>query len=416
MQKLLIILLLSTIHTLFSQVENEVPPPFNIKTISFIQNNQNTVPIFQLGSGFQLQFDDLYGNEADYYYEIIHCDYNWNHSEIPKSEYLQGFDNQRIQNYNNSFNTLQIYSHYTLSIPNQFTQKLLISGNYILKILNDSKEVVFSRKFILHENLATVPIQVKRARTVSNLETKHNLEFSIKSSTINFQNPLKNVKAVLIQNGKFNAPIKNIMPQYTIGNDLIYKYDTETQFWAGNEFLYFENKDIRASSNNVARIDASTEIYNSYLYTNNARANFPYSVFEDVNGNFVVRNLNAENSEIEADYAWVYFSLSAPSFRINKEIYINGMFNNYNLEPEFMMDYNAKKGIYEKALLIKQGFTNYEYVVADNKGIIDRENAIDGNFYQTENDYSILVYYRENADRYDRVIGKGTANSLNIIN
>jgi hypothetical protein len=393
-----------------------VPPPFNIKTISFIQNNQNTVPIFQLGSGFQLQFDDLYGNEADYYYEIIHCDYNWNHSEIPKSEYLQGFDNQRIQNYNNSFNTLQIYSHYTLSIPNQFTQKLLISGNYILKILNDSKEVVFSRKFILHENLATVPIQVKRARTVSNLETKHNLEFSIKSSTINFQNPLKNVKAVLIQNGKFNAPIKNIMPQYTIGNDLIYKYDTETQFWAGNEFLYFENKDIRASSNNVARIDASTEIYNSYLYTNNARANFPYSVFEDVNGNFVVRNLNAENSEIEADYAWVYFSLSAPSFRINKEIYINGMFNNYNLEPEFKMDYNPKKGIYEKALLIKQGFTNYEYVVADNKGIIDRENAIDGNFYQTENDYSILVYYRENADRYDRVIGKGTANSLNIIN
>jgi hypothetical protein len=59
------------------------------------------------------------------------------------------------------------------------------------------------------------------------------------------------------------------------------------------------------------------------ICTNNARANFPYSVFEDVNGNFVVRNLNAENSEIEADYAWVYFSLSAPSFRINKEIYIN---------------------------------------------------------------------------------------------
>jgi hypothetical protein len=410
------IILLSIITSATAQVENEIVPPFNIKTVSFIQSNQNAVPIFQLGSGFQLQFDDLFGNEADYYYEIIHCDYNWNHSEIPKSEYLQGFDNQRIQNYNNSFNTLQIYSHYTLSIPNQFTQELLISGNYILKILNDSKEVVFSRKFILHENVATVPIQVKRARTVSNLETKHNLEFSIKSSTINFQNPIKNVKAVLIQNGKFNGAIKNIMPQYTIGNDLIYKYDTETQFWAGNEFLYFENKDIRASSNNVARVDASTEIYNSYLYTNNARANFPYSVFEDVNGNFVVRNLNAENSEIEADYVWVYFSLSAPSFKINKDIYINGMFNNYNLEPEFMMDYNPKKGIYEKALLIKQGFTNYEYVVADNKEIIDRENAIDGNFFQTENDYSILVYYRENADRYDRVIGKGTANSLNMIN
>lgn len=416
MKKLLTILLLSTIHLIFSQVENEVAPPFNVKTISFIQNNQNVIPIFQLGSGFQLQFDDLFGNEADYYYEIIHCDYNWIPSEIPKSEYLLGFDNQRIQNYNNSFNTLQIYSHYTLAFPNQFTQQLLISGNYMLKILNDNKEVVFSRKFILHEDLVTVPIQVKRARTVRNLETKQNLEFSVKSSTVTFQNPIKNVKVVLIQNGKFNTAIKNVLPQYTIGNDLIYKYDSETQFWAGNEFLYFENKDIRAANNNVSRVDASTEIYNSYLYTNNARANFPYSVFEDVNGNFVVRNLNADNSEIEADYAWVYFSLSAPTFRSNKEIFINGMFNNYSLEPEFKMDYNPKKGIYEKALLIKQGFTNFEYVISDSKGIIDNENAIDGNFYQTENDYSILVYYRENTDRYYRVVGKGTANSLNIIN
>ncbi|HEY4617605.1 MAG TPA: DUF5103 domain-containing protein [Flavobacterium sp.] len=416
MKKIITILLLSTIHVLFSQVENEVAPPFNIKTISFIQNNQNAVPILQLGRGFQLQFDDLFGNEADYYYEIIHCDYNWNHSEIPKNEYLQGFDNQRIQNYNNSFNTLQIYSHYTLSIPNQYTQQLLISGNYILKILNDSKDVVFSRKFILHEDLVTVPIQVKRARTVSNIETKHNLEFAVKSNTIIFQNPLKNVKVVLMQNGKFDSAIKNVLPQYTIGNDLIYKYDTETQFWAGNEFLYFENKDIRAANNNISRVDSSTEIYNSYLYTNNARANFPYTVYEDINGNFVVRNLNAENSEIEADYAWVYFSLSAPTFRSNKDIYINGMFNNYSLTPEFKMDYNPKKAIYEKALLIKQGFTNYEYVIADSKGVVDNENAIDGNFYQTENDYIILVYYRESTDRYYRVVGKGTANSLNIIN
>ncbi|CAM2796476.1 protein of unknown function [Flavobacterium frigoris] len=410
------IILLFIITSASAQVENEIAPPFNIKTVSFIQNNQNVVPIFQLGSGFQLQFDDLYGNEADYYYEIIHCDYNWKHSEIPKNEYLQGFDNQRIQNYTNSFNTLQIYSHYTLSIPNQFTQQLRLSGNYILKILNNDKEVVFTRKFILYEDLVTVPIQVKRARTVSNLEYKHNLDFSIKSNTITFQNPLKNVKVVLLQNGKFNSEIKNIPPQYTIGNDLIYKYDTETQYWAGNEFLYFENKDVRAANNNISRVDSSTEIYNSSLYTNNARANFPYSVYEDVNGNFVVRNLNAANSAIEADYAWVYFSLSAPAFNNDNEIYINGMFNNYSLTPEFKMDYNPKKGIYEKALLIKQGFTNFEYVVVDRKGAIDNENAIDGNFYQTENDYSILVYYRENTDRYDRVVGKGNANSLNIIN
>jgi hypothetical protein len=408
-------LLLFSSYCSFAQVEKEIAPPYNIKTISFVQNEQNAIPIFKLGEGFHLQFDDLFGNEADYYYEITHCDYNWNPTDIPKSEYLRGFDNQRISDYTNSFNTLQIYSHYRLAIPNQFTQ-LLISGNYILKILNNNKEVVFSRKFILYEDIVTIPIQIKRARTVSNLESKHNLEFTIKSSTITFQNPSKNVKVILLQNGQFNDAITNIAPQYTIGNDLIYKYDTQTQFWAGNEFLYFENKDIRAANNNLARVDSNNEIYSSYLYTNNSRTNYPYSVTQDINGNFVVKNINATNSEVEADYAWAYFSLSAPTFRINKDIYINGMFNNYNLTPEYKMDYNEKKGIYEKAVLIKQGFTNFQYTVADNKGIIDHENAIDGNFYQTENDYSIMVYYRENTDRYDRAIGKGTANSLNIIN
>jgi Domain of unknown function (DUF5103) len=399
-----------------AQVEKEVVAPYNIKTVSFVQNNQNTVPIFQLRDSFQLQFDDLFGNDASYFYEIIHCDYNWNPSDLQKREYLQGFDNQRIQESSSSFNTLQIYTHYKLSFPNATTQ-LKISGNYILKILNEDKEVVFSRKFILYEDVVSVPIQVKRARTLSNLDSKQNVEFTIKSNVINFQNPLKNIKTVLLQNGKFQTAITNIPPQYTIGNDLVYKYDTQTQFWAGNEFLYFDNKEIRVASNNISRIDSQKEIYNSYLFTNEARANSNYYNWQDVNGNFVVRKLFAENSDIEADYSWIYFSLSAPTFRsADGSIYVTGMFNNYALTPENKMEYNSEKGIYEKAILIKQGFTNYEYLAVNPNGTIDQENAIDGNFYQTENEYTVLVYYRENTDRYDHVIGKGTATSLNIIN
>jgi hypothetical protein len=399
-----------------AQVEKEIVAPYNIKTVSFVQNNQNTVPIFQLGDSFQLQFDDLFGNDASYFYEIIHCDYNWNPSDLQKREYLQGFDNQRIQESSSSFNTLQIYTHYKLSFPNATTQ-LKISGNYILKILNEDKEVVFSRKFILYEDVVSVPIQVKRARTLSNLDSKQNVEFTIKSNVINFQNPLKNIKTVLLQNGKFQTAITNIPPQYTIGNDLVYKYDTQTQFWAGNEFLYFDNKEIRVASNNISRIDSQKEIYNSYLFTNEARANSNYYNWQDVNGNFVVRKLFAENSDIEADYSWIYFSLSAPTFRsADGSIYVTGMFNNYALTQENKMEYNSEKGIYEKAILIKQGFTNYEYLAVNPNGTIDQENAIDGNFYQTENEYTVLVYYRENTDRYDHVIGKGTATSLNIIN
>lgn len=400
-------------NLLYSQIA-EISPPYNIKTVTFVQNGENVVPVFNIREGFQFQFDDLYGDEANYFYVLTHCDYDWQESQLSKAEYIEGFDDQRIQNYENSFNTLQLYSHYTLNFPNKFTQ-FKVTGNYILTILNDDKEKVFSRKFVLYEQLVSVPMEVKRARTTAVIEQKQNLDFTINSETIQFQNPLQNIKITLMQNGDFNTIIKNVKPMYTVGNELIYKYDTETQFWGGNEFLNFDNKDIRAVNNSVAKV-TSNETYNSILFTNEARKNQIYTFFPDINGNFFVRNLNAENYSTEADYAWVFFSLSAPEFFNKKNIYINGMFNNYSLSEENKMELNVKTGLYEKALFIKQGFTNFQYQIADKKGIIDAQNAIDGNFYQTLNDYLILVYYRENGERYDRVIGKGFATSENITN
>jgi len=408
-----IALLLFSNSISFSQ-EKEINPPYHIKTISFVQNGQNAIPLFQLGDSFQLQFDDLHGTEDNYYYKITHCDYDWKQSQLSINEYLTGFDNQRIQDYTNSLNALQIYSHYRISFPNKLTQ-LKVSGNYIISILNEDQEVVFSRKFIIYEPLVSVPMQVKRARNVKDVEYKHNIDFAVKSTSITFQSPLSNVKVLLMQNGKFNNAICNVKPMYTIGNDLIYKYDSETQFWAGNEYLFFENKNIRGANNSIARIDTEGGLYNCFLYTSIARANTPYTYWPDINGNYSIKNISAENDEIEADYAWIYFSLSAPLYQ-NKDLYITGMFNNYDLTDENKMEYNEKKGVYEKALMIKQGFTNFNYTIADKSGKIDEGSAIDGNFYQTENNYFAIIYYRENNQRYDRVIGKGVATSIDIIN
>jgi len=399
----------------FAQIKTEVEPPFHIKTVSFVQNGQNVVPIFRLGESFELHFDDLSASDQDYVYSITHCDYNWKPSSLSKTEYLQGMDNVVISSYENSINTLQSYSHYVLNIPNNRTQQIKISGNYMLDVFDYYGEHIFSRRFVIYESLVGVPLQIKRSRTVTDINFMHNLDFSVKLGKLTLQNPNQNVKVVLLQNGIWNTAIKNIKPQYTIATDLIYKYDKETSFYAGNEFLYLETKDIRMGNNTVLKV-TSGELYNSFLYPNYARVNSPYTHYPDVNGNFVPLNAKQNSTRAEIDYSWVYFTLNAPNYFGKDDIYIVGMFNNYALTDDNKMDYDSKKAVYTKALLIKQGFTNYQYVLANNKKQINQKDAIDGNFYQTENDYYVLVYYSGTTDRYDRIIGLGKANSINIVN
>lgn len=413
--KLSFLFLIVFSNLILAQNSIETQAPYYIKTPSFVTNSQNVMPIFRLGEPFEFNFDDLQGNEADYYFEINHYNYNWSPSQLTKNEYLDGIDNQRIQDYENSFNTLQLYSHYRLNFPNKFV-RITKSGNYLLSVFDNNHELVFSKTFIIYEELADVAMQVKRARNVSDNAFKHNLDFTVKSLNVLFQNPTQNLKVVLLQNSKWNNAIYNVKPQYTIGNDLVFKYDKETQFFAGNEYYFFDSKEIRAVNNSIAKIKSEGALYSTYLYTNSDRRNKIYTFYPDVNGNFQVRNLRAENNNIEADYSWVYFTLYTPDAPANSNIYVTGMFNNNATNAENKMDYNKDRGVYEKAILIKQGFVNYNYTILDKDNKVSEKDNIDGNFYQTENNYTAIVYYRANGERYDRIIGKGEANSVNITN
>lgn len=408
------LLFLLTITASVAQKESELEPPFNIKTVAFTQNNNNIIPFIKLGEQFNLEFDDLFGNEADYYYTISLCNYDWTPTSLVKSEYLNGIDNQRIMNYQNSFNTLQQYSHYKQSFPNKFNS-ISKSGNYIIKVFNEDQEIVFSKKLILYEDLLSVNLNIKRARDFESIDEKQNLELTVDYGDRILQNPVQNIKVSFFQNGNLKTAIHHVKPQYTIGTKLIYRYNKETQFWAGNEFYTLDNSFIRNNNNSVAKVTAG-DIYNSHLYINTARKNKPYTYFPDFNGNFYVLNSNSENSEIEADYAWVYFSLQAPTFFSDNAIYVNGMFNNYSLNEQFKLNYNKETGLFEKAILLKQGYINYQYIIADNKGNVDSKNAIDGNFYLTENTYTAIIYYKGNNDRYHQVIGIAKSSSETIRN
>ncbi|WP_417290292.1 type IX secretion system plug protein domain-containing protein [Corallibacter sp.] len=399
----------------FSQ-EAEVNPPDYIKTIIFKGSNtqESQLPVLRLGEYISLEFDALNGEEDNYYYKIEHYNFDWTPSPLARAEFMVGFDNQRIRNYENSFNTFQIYSHYKLTIPNDRTRSLKVSGNYMLKVFNDYDELVFSRKFMVYENGASVGVNIKRFRNVKFIEGKQSVDIVVNATGIRFNNPLQNVKTVIIQNNNLNTAITDLKPQYTIGNELIYKYTNESSFWAGNEYLFFENKDIRAANTGIQSIELK-DLYHNYLFTNTVRANKPYTYNPDINGNFLITAIDADNPDIEADYAWIHFSLLAPKMTDGKSIYVYGNFNNYALEDSNKMTYDDASGAYFTELLLKQGFYSYKYVVVDKNNNID-EGAIGGNFYQTENNYKVLVYYRELGARYDKLIGIGEASSVDISN
>lgn len=398
----------------FSQTEYEVNPPDYIKTIIFKSNtNEGELPIFKLNDRLTLEFDALNGEEADFYYVIEHCDYNWEPSRLMKSEYMQGFDNLRIINYENSFNTYQIYSNYKLQIPNRQT-RLKVSGNYILKIFDDYDELMFSRKFIIYEDVANVGVSIKRSRDVNTISEKQSVDFTVSSLNMRFNNPDQTVKTLLIQNNNLSTAITDVKPLYTIGNELIYKYDTETSFWAGNEYLFFENKDVRGSNTGIQFIDLQ-DIYHGYLFANINRSERPYTYNPDINGNFLITVLDRDNPSIEADYTILHFSLLYPELIDGSSIHIYGGFNNYAIDESTKMNFNQQSGFYETSLKLKQGFYNYKYVLVDKNGNLN-EGAISGNFNQTENNYKVLVYYRELGARYDRIIGLGEASSTNLSN
>ena len=398
----------------FSQLE-EVNPPDYIKTVNFKGSTPETqLPVLRLGDPVILEFDALNGNEDDYYYKIQHCDFDWTPSILAKTEYLDGFDNQRIRDYENSYSTLQIYSHYRLTVPNQFTRRLKKSGNYLISIYDSYDALVFSRKFMIYEDRADVGINLKRSRDIQFIEEKQRVEIIIAPRNMQLNNPMQTVKTLIVQNNNLNTAISDLKPQYTVGSQLIYRYDTEASFWGGNEYLYFENKDVRAAATGVQRIDLQ-DVYHNYLFTNIQRSNQPYTYNPDINGNYLITNVNGGDVSIESDYVWVHFSLQPnPDFDTSKSIFVYGNYNNYVINESNKMRFDANRGIYKVSLLLKQGFYNYKYVTLENDAV--NEGIISGNYYQTENNYKVLVYYRELGARYDRIIGLGEASSVNISN
>ena len=397
----------------FCQVQEEINPPAHIKTIIFKGPTEDQFPIVQLNEPITLTFDDLSASEQDYYYKVVHCDYDWTPSQLLKSQYLVGVDNQRIINYGNSLTTLQPYSNYRLTIPNQEVA-LKVTGNYVLEIYNTYNELQFSRRFVVYNSVVSVGGVVKRSRDFEFLNEKQIVQFTINTAGFPVVNPKQEIKVAIVQNYFWPTALYDIKPQFTIGSELVYRYDQETSFYGGNEFLNFDTKDLRSPTFAISKIELF-DLYHHYLFTNDFRHNDEYTYFPDINGDFVVRTLQGSDASREAEYTKVHFSLPYDPVLGLDDVHVFGKFNNYDISEENKMVYNAETGNMELEHFFKQGFYNYKYIIKTEDGVIDL-NAVSGNFHFTENSYLILVYYRDFGELYDGVIGIGTVNSRDITN
>ena len=357
-----------------------------------------------------LSFDDISGEENFYYYKITHCDFNWNRSKLLKSEYLDGNDNNLIENTESSYGTLQRYTNYKLSLPNNDVS-FKISGNFLLEILDADDNIILERKFLILNQKVSVDLNIYPSQNKDRFYTHQNVQFIINTSRYQIRNPNNDIKIVILQNDQWDNSKTILKPQFIEKDRLVYRYDEESEFEGGNEYLFFDTKDLRSTNQNISFV-RKEDVYQHFLFTDNPRSNLNYSNYSDLNGDFVTATTQGENPNNESDYSIVYFSL-ARQFEIDSsKIYVYGKFNNYDLTDANEMIYNPSLETFEGILLLKQGFYNYKYVIKINNEI--SKNKISGSFYQTENSYTVLVYKKGFEDLYDNLIGVGRINSFEL--
>lgn len=388
----------------------------HLRSIQFkgVKTQTSNFPVIQLNKGvLYFSFDDLTDQQMEYTYRVIHCDRDWNPTKLPVYEYVDGFDYQDIRNAEFSRNTYVDYVHYELEIPNR-RYKWLISGNYLLVIYEGDQNngvPVITRRFMVTEQTVDVGIKVKRPLKVNKLNTHQEFDFFISYEDFNISNPLQEISATVLQNARWSSAISDLSANYISNNTLQFNYQDKVIFPAGKEFRNFDIRSLEFTSRWVHSIDLKPFGTDVILKLQEPRLNQNYSLFSDLNGSFFISNKDNDfqynrDADVTADYANVVFSIEMDSLISGQEIYAVGAFSGWQPLPEYKLEYNPEYGIYTNQELFKQGYYDYLYAVVEGANM-DLEK-LEGNDYQSVNNYQILVYYREFSGRYDRLIAAKT--------
>ncbi len=386
----------------------------NINTILFHPRNTPLgYPILNINENIQLEltFDDLGGDYKNYSYTIYHCNSDWTLSDLSSFDYVDGFTEDSIDDYRFSFNTLQSYTQYRLYIPNNRMQ-LTKTGNYLLVVYegSDPENVVLSRRFMVFDNNINVTSNVMRPNITRYLRTHQRLSFTIHHGGTSILNPMLDLKVMVLQNGRWDNAIMNLKPQFIRRNELVYDYSDQSLFKAGKEFRFFGFRDLDFATERVSKIWVEDSVNHVQVHIDEKRHTERYSFWKDMNGQFLIGRFGGF-TRVDADYAWVHFKLKKEETISNGNVYVFGAFCNWTPQEQFQMQYNYEEKAYEANIYLKQGVYNYQYVVWEDNGQKINDTELEGSYWETENNYLILIYHRPFNARYDQLIGVELVNS-----
>jgi len=359
----------------------------------------------------EITFDALHHSTGGFAYSVIHCDADWTKSSLIPIEYMKGFQREVIRDYANAIGTTTHYTNYRLSLPNDDTQ-LTVSGNYAIQIFEEDTpgKVVITACFSIVEPLVEIEAGVSGNTDIDFNREHQQVEFFINTKNFNIRYPQTDLKVFAYQNNNLNDVRANLQPTM-IGNDrLQYRNNRDLIFEAGNEYRRIEFLTHRYKDLGIEEIAFYNPYYHLTLYQEKKRDNQSYLYDQDQNGRFFIRCSGCDAPETEGDYYVVHFSLASEPIR-NGKVYLYGDFFNNITDNKSLMEYNAETGAYEKPVLLKTGVYNYQYVFVEEGGTIPSFKQTEGNYFETENEYTITVYYHPIGARYDRLIGHKTINS-----
>lgn len=376
-----------------------------IKTLQVLPNGRwNEQPIIFLGgrNHVDISFDDLQASHERYTYTITHCNADWTKSDLLVSEYMTGFNDQIIEDYEPALGTEIDYCHYFFTLPNEET-KLLMSGNYRVDIYEDDEdEPVAQACFSILEPRVGVSIDVSANTDIDSYSTHQQLSFSINYSGFHISNPVTDIKTVVMQNRRWDSHVEGLKPTYMRINQLVYEHQRKLIFPAGNEFRRFEMLDEYVPTLRVEHMEYNEPYYHAMVYTDEQRVNYLYD--EDHNGSYLIRNSENQNNDTESDYFFTHFTLQMPQLA-GGDVYLFGDLTDQRYAEDYKMEYNLLDHQYELALPLKQGHYDYMYMFLRDGDEIGQTRPTEGDFHQTENEYCVLVYHRPSGQRYDQLIG-----------